>query len=311
MTVTLDDFCRELLDDENQADCLEPEAVAAAFLRRFNISGRPALDELNDLMSRAGFGTVSGRRLDGLKGVHFGAPRGDYDIYYREDLWDGAKTHTVLHEAYEIIHETMCALYSDEPPERNVCKQADRFAAAVLMPPETFAAYANASGLDVVALKGAFQCSYASVAIRLAEVMRQQPLAALLYERKDRGDPTGWPVPAGPESLRATVVKRTAGLGPPSSPLLCGWRGGIPRPGKALPSGSLAERAAESGRPEYAEDDGLAVTAKPVLWKGRLAKVAVVAVPHEDRELLAAQLGRVHWWHQEPQDRNHPMTAAS
>ena len=84
---------------------------------------------------------MSARPLDGLKGVHFGAPRGEYDIYYREDLWDGAKAHTVLHEAYEIIHETLCALHSDDPPERSVCREADRFAAAVLMPPETFAAY--------------------------------------------------------------------------------------------------------------------------------------------------------------------------
>ena len=121
--------------------------------------------------------------------------------------------------------------------------------------------------------------------------MRQQPLVALLYERKDKGDPSGWPIQVSPASFRATVVKRTAGLGPPSSSLLSGWRGGIPRPGKALSSGSLAERAAESGRPEYAEDDGLAVAARPVMWKGRLAKVAVVAVPHEDRAVLAPQLG--------------------
>ena len=152
--MTLEDFCRELLDDESRPDCLEPEGLAATFLRRFNVSGRPALDELNELMGRAGFGTVSGRHLDGLKGVHFGAPRGEYDIYYREDLWDGAKVHTVLHEAYEIIHETLCALHSDAPPERKVCKEADRFAAAILRPPETFAAYAKASGLDVAALKG-------------------------------------------------------------------------------------------------------------------------------------------------------------
>ena len=121
--------------------------------------------------------------------------------------------------------------------------------------------------------------------------MRQQPLAVLLYERKDKGDPAGWPDPVSPESLKATVVKRTAGFGPPSSPLLCGWRGGIPRPGKAVPADSLAEHAALSGRPEYTEDDGLAVAARPVSWMGRVAKVAIVAVPFLDRAVLAPQLG--------------------
>ena len=289
--MTLDDFCRDLLDDELFRERLEPERLAAAFTNYFHLSVRPTVIELAALLREAGFGTVSGMPLDGLKGVHFGAPRGEYDIYYREDLWDGAKAHTVLHEAYEIIHETLCALHSDDPPERSVCREADRFAAAVLMPPEVFSAYALASGLDVVALQGMFQCSYASVAIRLAEVMRQQPLAVLLYERKDKGDPSGWPAQVNFESLKATVVKRTAGFGPPSSSLLCGWRGGLPRPGKAVPADSLAEQAALCGRPEYAEDDGLAVAARPVLWTGRVAKVYVVAVPFLDRAVLAPQLG--------------------
>ena len=228
MTVTLDDFCHKLLDDELFLERLEPERVAAAFADYFRLSGRPTVAGLTALLQDAGFGTVSGRELNGLKGVHFGAPRGEYDIYYREDLWDGAKVHTVLHEAYEIIHETLCALHSDDLPERRVCREADRFAAAVLMPPDTFTAYAQASGLDVVALQGVFQCAYASVAMRLAEVMRRQPLVALLYERQDKGDPAGWPDPVNPESFRATVVKRTAGFGPPSSP--CSAVGGAAFP---------------------------------------------------------------------------------
>ena len=311
MTVTLDDFCRDLLDNELFRDTLDSERMAAAFVDCFGLSGRPTLAGLTALLRDAGFGTVSARSLDGLKGVHFGAPRGEYDIYYREDLWDGAKAHTVLHEAYEIIHETLCALHSDDPPERSVCREADRFAAAVLMPPETFTAYALASGLDVVALQGVFQCSYASVAMRMAEVMRQQPLSVLLYERKDRGDPSGWPAQVNCESLKATVVKRTPGFGPPGSPLLCGWGGGIPRPGKAVPSDSLAELATESGGAEYAEDDGFAVAAKPVLWKGRIAKVSVVAVPYGDRAVLAPQLGRADWHCRNPHARRRLATAAS
>ena len=311
MTVTLDDFCHRLLDDELFRERLDPERLAAAFTEFFHLSARPTVMELAALLRDAGFGTVSGRELDGLKGVHFGAPRGEYDIFYREDLWDGAKAHTVLHEAYEIIHETLCALHSDDPPERSVCREADRFAAAVLMPPETFAAYALASGLDVVALQGVFQCSYASVAMRLAEVMRRQPLVALLYERKDKGDPSGWPAQVNFESLKATVVKRTPGFGPPSSRLFCGWGGGVPRPGRALPSDSLAELAARSGGAEYAEDGGLAVAARPVLWKGRVAKVAIVAVPFLDRTVLAPQVGGVNWHYQKPRALARLMSAAS
>ncbi|MDE2781014.1 MAG: hypothetical protein OXI91_15260 [Chloroflexota bacterium] len=161
------------------------------------------------------------------------------------------------------------------------------------MPPETFAAYALASGLDVVALKNVFRCSYSAVAIRLGEVMDRHPLLAVLYERKEQGDPSCWSSPTKLADLRVTVMKRTADMGPHRSRLLNGWRGGIPRKAKSLSAGSLAEQAARSGGPEYAESDGIAVVATPVLWKGRLAKVIVVAVPWEHRRMLEAQLGRL------------------
>ena len=81
-------------------------------------------------------------------------------------------------------------------------------------------------------------------------------------------------------------MRRTAGLGPPGSRLVTGRRGGLPNKGRRIPAGSLAELAARSGGAEYAEDDGLAVVARPVYWKGRLAKVIVVAVPCGERSTL-------------------------
>ena len=91
MTKTLDAFSRELLDDDAFRQSLEPESLAAAFVRFFDLSGRPGLEELNRLMSRAGFGQVSERHLDGLKGLHLGRPRGEYDIYYRRTCGTGPR----------------------------------------------------------------------------------------------------------------------------------------------------------------------------------------------------------------------------
>ena len=302
-TNTLGGFCRDLLDEDLSGAHPNPEAMAARFVDYFRLPVRPTLDQLSALMEWAGFGRVKDGEMEGLKGAHIGEPRGEYDIYHRNDLWEGTKAHTVLHEAYEIIHETMCDLHSGEPPERTVCREADRFAAAVLMQPEIFSALAQASGLDVAVLQRECRCSYASVTIRLAEVLRDTPLMAVLYERRERGDPADWP--ETPAALRATVVKRTAGFGARRSRLL----GGSPRKGGSLPSGSLAERAVRSGRPEYAEGDGLALIATPVFWKGRLAKVIVVAVPWEHRRVLEPQLGKG----QRPQPRNYSgaLTAAS
>ena len=312
MTGTLDDFCDELMRDESPARRLEPDRLAADFPRFFGLSGRPTLDEMAGAFEWAGIGKVSPARLPGtLRGIHYTLSDESYAIHYQEDQWEGSSEYTLLHEAYEIVHETLGKLGHQQPSKRKVCLAADRFAAAVLMPADIFDAYARASGLDVVALHRVFRCSYAAAAIRLGEVMDRQPLFVTLYDRDETGDPADWPEGTETHALRAKVVTATAGFTPPTTPLLCGCQGGIPHRNSPLRSGSLAERAARSGRPEYAEEEGIAVVAKPVLWKGRVAKVAVVAVPYGDRAVLTAQLGGVNWHYQKPRARTRQMTAAS
>ena len=292
MTTTFEDFCDKLMADDHPMARLEPEGFAADFSAFFGLSGRPTLGELTRLYEMAGIGKVSPAKLPrDLRGVHYTLADGSYAIHYQEGQWEGSSELTVLHEGYEIVYETLWHRCHSQALGQKVCSEADRFAAAALMPPETFAAYAQASGLDVVELHNVFRCAYSSVTIRLFEVLGRQPLLTVLYEREEQGDPVDWPAPTRLGDLRVKVMKRTAGMGQPRSPLLNGWRGGIPRKGKPLSAGTVAEQTARSGRPEYAEGDGLAVVATPVLWKGRLAKVVVVAVPWEHRRVLEPQLG--------------------
>ena len=296
------DFCRDLLDEALELG-LDPEGVAARFVRYFNVSGHPTVPELTVLLEETGFGTVTGvcRESLDVKGIHFSSPGGGYDIHYREDLWEGSKEHTVLHETYEIIDETLCDLYSGSAPVRRVCPQADRFAAAALMPPDMFSLFSEASGFDVVALQGMYQRAYSSVALRLAEVMRHQPLLAVLYERKEKGEPRRWPPTATLHDFTAKVVARTPGFRirlqrRPLSSL----RGLLPRRDAPPVPGSVAERVILTGRPVYVErvsgydlwrNDDVTVAARPVVWHGRVAKIALVAVPYRDRSVLAPQLG--------------------
>ncbi len=286
MNRTRDGFCRKLLDDDSPRETLNPESLAARFVRYFKVSGRPDMDELKAMLKEAGFGEVSGRHLD-VKGIHFSAPGGGYDIHYREDLWAGTQDYSVLHETYEIINETLCEMESGSPPERAVCRQAERFAAAVLMQPRAFEPLAVESGLDVLALQRAFRCAYSSVAIRLAEVLSAPPLMAVVYEREEKGDPAAW---TETPDLRAKVVRRTRGFGTPTDFPICGERGGLPRRGRPIPPGSLAEQAVRYGETRYAHDGGYTAIARPVIWKGKLAKVVVVAVPDPYRSVLGPQL---------------------
>ena len=300
-------FCRDLLDDYERGVRLDPEAVAARFVGWFGVSATPTLEELKSLARRTGLGEVlAGRNMDGLKGAHIGQPGGEYHIYYRDDLWEGSKAQTLAHEVYEIILENMGLKDSGSEPDPLVCLQAERFAVSVLMQPTVFAPCALDCGLDVVALHERFGSSYASAALRLAEAVKRPPLMVVLYGHSEKGDPALWPAGDDLARLRAKVVKRTRGFRARRSQLMGGWRGGMPHRDRAVPPGSLAELAARSGEPEYAEADGIAAVATPVIWKGRVAKVAVVAVPWEHHQSLEPQLVRQGW---RPGARNNPKAA--
>ncbi len=286
MNGTREDFCRTLLD-EHPHEALDPETLAARFVAYFDVPARPTMEELKTLLKQAGFGEVSGNGHMDVKGIHFSAPGGGYDIHYREDLWEGTQDYSVIHETYEIIYETLCDMESGSPPDRRVCRQAERFAAAVLMQPRAFAPLAVEWGLDVLRLQQAFRCSYAAVAIRLAEVLRQPPLMVILYAReegRDRRERTD------PADLQVKVARRTRGFGTPAGFPVCGERGGVPRGGRSIPSGSLAEQATRYGTARYAQEGGYAALARPVIRDGRLTRVVVVAVPDNYSGVLGPQM---------------------
>ena len=286
MNGTREDFCRDLLDDHPQK-ALDPETLAARFVRYFDVPARPTMGQLKTLLKRAGFGEVSGSRHMDAKGIHYSAPGGGYDIHYREDLWEGTQDYSVIHETYEIIYETLCDMESDSPPDRKVCTHAERFAAAVLMQPRAFKPLAREWGLDVLALQRAFRCSYAAVSIRMAEALRDPPLMVVLYAREDGRDPKDR---ADSPDLRVTVARRTRGFGTPSDYPICGERGGVPRWGRPVPPGSLAAQAARYGAARFALGGGYAALARPVIRMGKLARVVVVAVPESYAAVLGPQI---------------------
>lgn len=285
MNRTREDFCRRLLDDHLQKT-LNPEWIADRFVRYFDVSAHPTLEQLKALLKQTGFGEVSGSRHMDAKGIHYSSPNGGYDIHYREDLWEGTKEFSVVHEAYEIINETLFDIHSGSQPDREVCTQADRFAAAVLMQPGVFGPMALEWGLDVLRLQQAFRCSYAAVAIRLTEVLRDPPLMVVVYGKNDRRDSLNG---AGPSEMRAIVARRTRGFGTPVFPV-CGSRGGIPRRGRPIPERSLAEQAAHYRTPRFAQRGGYAVIARPVVRQGKVTKVVVLAVPEGHASVLEPQI---------------------
>ena len=190
MRATLQRFCEHMASESSNHRRLEAGFAAGEFVRFFDLPARPKLEEIVTLLEEIGAGSVTAKYLpDGLRGVHI--PRGDggYEIHHLPDDWRGGIEQTLMHETYEIIYESLGNAYGNPGTVKRICREARRFAAAVLMQPETFEAFAVATGLDVVALRKQFGCSYASVALRLGEVMGDRPLLAVVYERREEARP--------------------------------------------------------------------------------------------------------------------------
>ena len=237
----LTEFCHWYMRDADAAGMRRPTVLARAFVDFFGLAGFPRPATLTGLLRRAAIGMTVGAHLpDSLWGLHVSTGDGGYLIQYQASEWPGAQEHTILHATYEILRERLHDLYPHTglPRGKRLCREADIFAAAVLMQPAPFACFAQRTGFDVVALQRLYQRSYASLALRLAEVMRHQPLLTVLYERQAHGSPhRSEPAPVT-EVLRATVVAPPPRVQPqhaavelarspaPAGPAAGAWLGG-------------------------------------------------------------------------------------
>ena len=302
--ITLDGFCHHLVNGRGPGGRLYPAPLAGEFVDFFGLSAFPRMEEIKTLLERHGVATIAlSHEIRGLRGYHTGEKGGVYQITLDASESRSSHEHTAMHETYEIVRERLHDLYPHvaEPHGTAKCRQADRFAASALMQPQWFSLFAEASGFDAVALHETYGRAYSSLAIRLAEVMRHQHLLAVLYERDERGEPREWDPNPAPEVFTARVVARTPGfrLRTQRRPLSA-LRGLLPRRDGSPAPGSVAERVILTGKPVYVErvsgydlwrNDDVTVAARPIIWYGRVAKVALVAVPYQDRSVLAPQLG--------------------
>ena len=110
---------------------------------------------------------------------------------------------------------------------------------------------------------------------------------AILYERGGRGRPCRLGRAARPPGDGGAA---DAGLRDSSFLPHLRLQGRRPPQGRPLPDGSLAEQAVRYGTARSAHDGGYTVMARPVVWKGKLAKVVVIAVPDADRAVLGPRV---------------------
>ncbi len=160
-----------------------------------------------------------------------------------------------------------------------------------------FAVSARKRGFDVIALHEEFGRSFASVTMRLAEVLDDPPLAAILYENRLKRSCAVGHSSNRLRPLRETVAVCVSGFEPLIQPMPRLIEDREPQIGEPPPDGSLADWAARTRTPLYAElkpckssSQGFAAAVRPYIWRGRLTKVVVLAVPHAHRDALGPQL---------------------
>lgn len=243
--------------------------------------------------ARACGATVSAHRMpQRLRGYHEMIDGGRMNIYYREDDSLSGKENSVLHEIRELMEPFFAEVCPGYQPLRTSAlhREADRFAAAVLLPRDEFRRQVYETGFDIPVLGQIYFKSQAQVLLRMGEVLQgERFFYGAVYDARP-GFVTIFKVSYWADSANQDFPEAN----------FRGPRGFLPRKGKSAEDGSLVDMAAESGRPHHVKcislsEDGesdLTAVAQPVVNGSGVPRVSLLVLLHQDRKLLQPLLER-------------------
>lgn len=286
----LDAFCQQALRMEGRACSDDPRLLAGLFREFFGLEGTPRLSRVLDLMSSLDV------TLEEVQYLDTGAVnmwKDGWHVHFAFKDPPGTQKFDLLHEAYEIVDKTfkdMLAGYSGIR-EPLLSRNADRFAAAVLMPPEFISGKMSESGSDPVLLGEELELSHQALLVAFAERLQDIPFVGALWDRDHAGSGS----PPVLEDFKAAFVTRSVPAH--HARMLCASQP-VPKKGSNVSVGSLACLALKSGLPVLCrpEESGgsAAVLLRPMPWRGHdLGRVLLVAVLDEEYHLLQPQVERL------------------
>jgi hypothetical protein len=287
-------FCHYIVNKYGSPHSASEEDKAAEF-RKVYLRDQPSkLRTLKAIASACGIhvNSLDGKRFPlNMRGFH-DVFEGDRNIYYKEGDTISGIENTILHEFREMIEPVFAELCPGYEPLDDVHVAANMFAAAVLLPRDEFREKVYETGFDVVALSGLYSKSCSQVLLRMGEVLQGKLFFyGALYESIDSPG-SDWRVTYWTESRNEDFLEANVNG--------AGWL--FPRKGTAVVPGSLVDMAIEGKRPHLArritllddmDDEGLAALASPLIISGLPARVALVVLLDENRELLAPQIRRL------------------
>lgn len=200
---------------------------------------------------------------------------------------------TILHEIREIMEGIFPSVCRDYSPLKTSAKHyaANKFAAAVLLPDESFTKRVYETGFDVIELANSYSKSCSQVLLRIGEVSQGKLFFySALYE--PCGDDAEWRVTYWTASCNNDDAEAN----------VYGLDGLFPKKGRGVQPGSLVDMVIKTGKPYIAEritildemdDEGLVAIAQPLLIQEAPTKVAIIVVLSRNRNLLEKQILRV------------------
>ncbi len=286
----LEDFCRRVVETEEGPCSDDPRALAEQFREFFGLEGTPGLSRVLDLMSSLGV------MLEEVQYLETGAVnmwKDGWHVHFAFKDPPGTQKFDLLHEAYEIVDKTFTKMLSFYPgiKEPALSRNADRFAAAVLMPPKFISVKMDESGCDPVLLGVELELSHQALLISFVERLQDIPFVAAVYDYVPSEGSKSFCL----DDLSATMVVRS-----PAARYvrrLCACQA-VGAKGAVAKAGSLVCLAARSGRPVLCRPDEAheapgapAVLVRPIPWRNRApGRVLLLAVPNDEDTLLRPQV---------------------
>ena len=286
------DFCRYALDTEQGQFAHDPVRLGALFREYAGIQRTPSLKKTIYLVRSLGINIQDVPYLE-TGGTNMTA-NGRWYIHYSAKDRPPTQKFDILHELFEVIHknfETVCPGYG-VLREPQLSQYADRFAAAVLIPPKFFLNQVGLTGCDLVKLSEDLELSHQCLLVALGQHFIDIPFIGALYEYQHGNaiEPN-----ADIKDFIATVVVKTARARRIKE--LC-WLQTVPVRNSHPQIGSLVCAAVNGGhsvlwRSAHIEDSP-AVLVRPLLSVGREPyRVILLAIPNEDFSMISPQVDRI------------------
>ena len=286
------DFCRYALDTEEGQFAHDPIRLGALFREYTGIQRTPSLKRTIDLVRSLGINIQAVSYLE-TGGTNMTA-HGSWYIHYSAKDRPPTQKFDVLHELFEVIHKSFDTVSPGYGVirEPQLSRYADRFAAAILIPPNFFLDQVGLTGCDLVKLSEDLELSHQCLLIALGQHFVDIPFIGVLYEYQPA---SAIDTNADIKDFVATVVVKTARARRIKE--LCGLQT-VPVRNSHPQIGSLVCAAVNGShsvlwRSTHIEDSP-AVLVRPLLSVGREPyRVILLAIPNEEFGMLSFQVERI------------------